>query len=197
MDSEAERSMSATSDMLDDVQLDERAQEKGDGIALPAHVGGSGSLGRRVDQARGYAASATAENTAKACKADWKRFASWCRRKGTDPLVPPPPSWGSTLPIGRSRPMAPPLSVSTIERRLANLSANYRARMLTLDKNDRHLAKVWAGIKRTHRKQPEQKEVVLIEDVLRVVGALSKLSDAKRVNFFAGHSLRSGLASSA
>ena len=90
MDSEAERLMSATSDMLDDVQLDERAQEKGDGIALPAHVGGSGSLGRRVDQARGYAASATAENTAKACKADWKHFASWCRRKGTDPLVPSP-----------------------------------------------------------------------------------------------------------
>ena len=52
VDSEAERSRSASSDTSDDAQLDERAQETSDGIALPAYVAGSGSLDRLVDQAR-------------------------------------------------------------------------------------------------------------------------------------------------
>lgn len=174
VDSKAERSPSAPSDTVDDAQLDERAQETSDAIALPAHVAGSGTLDRLVDQARGYAANATAENTAKAYKADWKHFASWCRRKGTDPLVPSPAVVGLYITdCAKPADGRPALSVATIERRLAGLSANYRARGLHLDTKDRHIAEVWAGIKRTHGKEPEQKHAVLIEDVLKMVGALS------------------------
>ncbi|NNZ41347.1 tyrosine-type recombinase/integrase [Roseobacter sp. HKCCD8806] len=157
-----------------ETELDERDVPTGQKIALPAHVASSGSLDRLVDQARSYAASATAENTAKAYKADWKHFASWCRRKGADPLVPSPAVVGLYITdCAKPADGHPALAVSTIERRLAGLSANYRARGLSLDTKDRHIAEVWAGIKRTHGKQPEQKEAVLIEDVLAMVGALS------------------------
>lgn len=143
-------------------------------IALPAHVAGSGSLDRLVDQARDYAAAATAENTNKAYKTDWKHFASWCRRKGVDALVPSPAVIGLYISdCAKPQDGSPALSVSTIERRMSGLSANYRARGLVLDLKDRHIASVWAGIKRQHGKPPRQKEAVLAEDVLEMVSALT------------------------
>ena len=169
-----EKSRSASQEATAEPQLNERDAQSDEQIALPVHVAGSGSLDRLVDQARGYAASATAENTTRAYKADWKHFASWCRRKGVDPLVPSPAVVGLYITdCAKPADGRPALSVSTIERRLAGLSANYRSRGLHLDTKDRHIAEVWAGIKRTHGKQPEQKEAVLIEDVLAMLGALS------------------------
>lgn len=141
---------------------------------LPAHVAGSGSLDRLVDQARDYAAAATAENTNKAYKADWAHFASWCRRKGVDPLVPSPAVIGLYITdCAKPQDGSPALSVSTIERRMSGLSANYRQQGLVLDLKDRHIASVWAGIKRLHGKPPQQKEAVLAEDVLEMVTALT------------------------
>ena len=66
-------------------------------ITLPAHVAGSGNLDRLVDTARDYARASTAENTNKAYAADWKHFARWCRRKGTEPLPPSPEMIGLYL----------------------------------------------------------------------------------------------------
>lgn len=141
---------------------------------LPAHVAGSGSLDRLVDQARDYAAAATAENTNKAYKADWAHFASWCRRKGVDPLVPSPAVIGLYITdCAKPQDGSPALSVSTIERRMSGLSANYRQQGLVLDLKDRHIASVWAGIKRQHGRPPQQKEAVLAEDVLEMVAALT------------------------
>ena len=174
VDSENERPMSASSDTLDHAEGDERAQGKSDGIALPSHVAGSGSLDRLVDQARGYADSATAENTKHAYKADWKHFSNWCRRKGVDPLVPSPAVVGLYITdCAKPADGRPALSVATIERRLAGLSANYRTRGLLLDTKDRHIAEVWAGIKRQHGRPPKQKEAVIVDDVLTMVGSLS------------------------
>lgn len=142
-------------------------------ISRPAHVAGSGALDRLVDQARGYAAAATAENTNKAYKADWAHFASWCRRKGVDPLVPSPAVIGLYITeCVNPQDGSPPLSVSTIERRLSGLSANYRQRGLALDMKDRHIAAVWAGIKRQHGKPPKQKEAVLPDDIRAMVATL-------------------------
>lgn len=59
-------------------------------INLPTHIAGSGSLDRLVDTARDYARQATAENTNTAYARDWKHFATWCRRRGVDPLPPRP-----------------------------------------------------------------------------------------------------------
>jgi integrase len=160
-------------DLLGDDDEDQRNADR-HSIALPAHVAGSGSLDRLVDQARGYAAAATAENTNKAYKADWKHFASWCRRKGADPLVPSPAVVGLYITDCVSpQDGSPALTVSTIRRRLSGLVSHYRQRGLFLDLKDRHIASVWAGIKNQHGKPPEQKEPIAPDELLEMVATLS------------------------
>ena len=148
-------------------------QPASDALALPAHIAGSGTLDRLVDTARDYAKAATAENTNKAYAADWKHFTRWCRLKGTDPLPPSPEMIGLYLtdlaaPTGPS----PVLSVSTIDRRLSGLAWNYAQRGFTLDRKDRHVATVLAGIKRKHARPPVQKEAILPEDILAMMATL-------------------------
>ncbi|MBS8224839.1 tyrosine-type recombinase/integrase [Vannielia litorea] len=170
---EPEKSRSAASDKANDAQADERDRSNRDAIALPSHVAGSGTLDRLVDTARDYAVASTAENTNKAYSADWKQFARWCRLKGTDPLPPSPEMIGLYLtdlaaPTGPS----PALSVSTIDRRLSGLAWNYAQRGFALDRKDRHIATVLAGIKRKHARPPVQKEAILPEDILAMVATL-------------------------
>lgn len=174
MDSETERSTSSHSDTISIAQDDVGDQEKSDSIALPAHVAGSGSLDRLVETARDYASKATSENTNKAYKKDWAHFNSWCRRRGANPMPPSPALVGLYItecasPQDGSRGLA----VSTIERRMSGLSSNYRQRGFALDLRDRHIATVWAGIKNEHRKPPNQKEAVLIADILEMVALLA------------------------
>ena len=173
MTSEDGKSRSSHSDALDDVQDDETDQEKSDGIALPAHVAGSGALDRLVDTARDYARQATSENTNKAYAADWKHFGRWCRIKGTEPLPPSPEMIGLYLadlaaPFGKT----PAITVTTIERRLSGLAWHYQQRGFTLDRKNRHVAMVLAGIKRKHARPPVQKEAILPEDILAMVATL-------------------------
>lgn len=145
-----------------------------DPIALPAHIAGSGSLDRLVDQARGYAEAAIAENTNKAYKADWKHFASWCRRKGADPLVPSAAVIGLYITdCAKPQDGSPALSVNTIERRMSGLSSHYRQRGLYLDLKDRHIASVWVGLKRQHGKPPVQKDPISPEELLEMVASLT------------------------
>ncbi|MEP2676523.1 MULTISPECIES: tyrosine-type recombinase/integrase [Roseobacteraceae] len=173
MTSENEKSTSSNSGASSIAQGDERDPEKTDGIALPSHVAGSGTLDRLVDTARDYARQATSENTNLAYKKDWAHFSSWCRRRGAETLPPSAeliglyiancaaPDNGSTA-----------LSVSTIERRLSGLAWQYQQRGFTLDRKDRHIATVLAGIKRKHARPPVQKEAILREDILAMVATL-------------------------
>ncbi|WP_171182287.1 tyrosine-type recombinase/integrase [Ruegeria sp. HKCCD8929] len=170
---DAKKSRSESLDTTNEDGRNERETASGDTIALPDHVAGSGSLDRLVDTARDYAKASTAENTNKAYAADWKHFARWCRLKGTDPLPPSPEMIGLYLtdlaaPTGPS----PALSVSTIDRRLSGLAWNYAQRGFTLDRKERHIATVLAGIKRKHGKPPVQKEAILPEDILAMVATL-------------------------
>lgn len=148
-------------------------------IALPPHVAGSGNLDRLVDTARDYARAAASDNTLKAYVADWKHFARWCRLKGTDPLPPSPQMIGlylADLASGSgpspSQSASRPLSVSTIERRLSGLAWNYAQRGVALDRRDRHIATVLAGIRRKHARPPVQKEAILPEEVRAMVATL-------------------------
>ncbi|MDF9301996.1 tyrosine-type recombinase/integrase [Tritonibacter mobilis] len=173
MTSEDEKSRSAQSDMANEDERDEREPADGGPIALPAHVASSGTLDRLVDTARDYAKASTAENTNKAYAADWKHFARWCRLKGAEPLPPSPEMIGLYLtdlaaPAGPS----PALSVSTIDRRLSGLAWNYSQRGFALDRKDRHITTVLAGIKRKHARPPMQKEAILPEDILAMVATL-------------------------
>ena len=62
-----------------------------------------------------------------------------------------------------------PNSVSTIERRLSSLTWNYAQRGQALDRKDRHIATVMAGIRNTHASPPLQKEAILPEDLIAML----------------------------
>ncbi|MEM8572800.1 MAG: tyrosine-type recombinase/integrase [Pseudomonadota bacterium] len=171
--SDAEKSSSASTYTTDGAQRGKRGPEDDSSIALPPHVAGSGSLDQLVNTARDYAKASTAENTNKAYAADWKHFARWCRLKGTEPLPPSPEMIGLYLtdlaaPTGTT----PAISASTIDRRLSGLAWNYAQRGFSLDRKDRHIATVLAGIKRKHARPPFQKEAILPEDILAMVATL-------------------------
>ncbi|WP_440980785.1 tyrosine-type recombinase/integrase [Shinella sumterensis] len=136
----------------------------------PAH------LANLADRARGYVAAASSANTRKAYAADWKHFSAWCRRSGLTPLPPHPQTVGlyiTACASGTAERGATANSVSTIERRLSSLSWNYAQRGLSLDRRDRHIASVMAGIRNSHAKPPVQKEAVMAEDVIAMVGTLN------------------------
>lgn len=147
--------------------------ETRDPIALPSHVAGSGTLDRLVETARDYAQQAASENTLKAYAKDWAHFTRWCRMKGTDPLPPSPEMIGLYLAdLAAPGNGSPALSVSTIERRLSGLGWNYTQRGFTLDRKNRHIATVLAGIRRKHARPPVQKEAILRDDILAMVATL-------------------------
>jgi integrase len=173
MAAEDEKSTSSNAGTFSIAQDDERDQEKSDGISLPAHVASSGSLDRLVDTARGYARAAASENTLKAYAKDWANFARWCRMKGAEPLPPSPEMIGLYLAdLASGAGPSPALSVSTIDRRLSGLAWNYAQRGFNLDRKNRHIATVLAGIKRKHARPPVQKEAILAEDILAMVATL-------------------------
>ncbi len=150
------------------------SQETDSEISLPCDVPTSGTLDRLIDTARDYARQATAENTNKAYKKDWAHFARWCRRRGADPLPPSAELIGLYISnCAAPDTKAPALSVSTIERRLSGLAWHYQQRGFVLDRKDRHIATVLAGIRRKHARPPVQKEAVLAEDIRAMVATLS------------------------
>ncbi|APE45870.1 integrase (plasmid) [Sulfitobacter alexandrii] len=151
----------------------------GAALTLPAHVAGSGTLDRLVDTARDYARAAASENTLKAYAKDWAHYTRWCRMKGTEPLPPAPEMIGlylADLAAGSgpspSQAAHRPLSVSTIERRLSGLAWNVAQRGFTLDRRNRHIATVLAGIRRRHARPPVQKEAILADDIRAMVATL-------------------------
>lgn len=134
-------------------------------------------------RAQVYVAAASSANTRKAYASDWKHFAAWCRRSNLTPLPPHPQTVGlyitacaSGSAIGTPTRSNKANSVSTIERRLSSLSWNYAQRGLSLDRKDRHIATVMAGIRNSHAKPPTQKEAVMGEDIIAMVETLDRSS---------------------
>ncbi len=148
-------------------------QDAADAIALPSQVAGSGTLDRLVETARDYARQAASENTLTAYRRDWAQFARWCRMRGTDPLPPAPELIGLYIAdLAAPRGTSPALSVATIERRLSGLAWGYAQRGMTLDRKNRHIATVLAGIRRKHARPPAQKEAILSEDIRAMLATL-------------------------
>src|SRR6056297_1412547 len=151
----------------------ERNHPDSEALSLPSSVAGSGTLNRLVDTARDYARAAASENTLRAYAKDWTHFSRWCRLKGTEPLPPSAEMIGLYLAdLASGSGPSPGLSVSTIDRRLSGLAWNYSQRGFTLDRKNRHIATVLAGIKRKHARPPAQKEAILAEDILAMVATL-------------------------
>ena len=136
-----------------------------------------GHLQDLTDRARGYVEAASSANTRRAYAADWKHFSAWCRRSGLSPLPPHPQTVGlyiTACASGTAERGAKASSVSTIERRLSSLSWNYSQRGLMLNRKDRHIATVMAGIRNSHARPPLQKEAVLAEDIVVMVETLDR-----------------------
>ncbi|OWU83161.1 integrase [Oceanicola sp. 22II-s10i] len=152
---------------------DESDRPGTEALTLPSHVAGSGTLDRLVDTARDYARAAASENTLQAYAADWAQFTRWCRMKGAAPLPPSPEMIGLYLAdLASGAGHAPALSVTTIERRLSGLVWNYAQRGLSLDRKDRHIAAVLAGIRRRHARPPRRKDALLPGDIRAMVATL-------------------------
>ncbi len=147
---------------------------------LPSLTGGDETpahLASLADRARGYVQAASSANTRKAYAADWKHFSAWCRRTGLSPLPPSPQTVGLYITACASGALdrnGKANSVSTIERRLSSLSWNYSQRGFVLDRKDRHIATVMAGIRNSHAKPPVQKEAVMAEDIIVMVETLDR-----------------------
>lgn len=130
-----------------------------------------------TDRARTYVEAASSANTRKAYAADWKHFSAWCRRSSLAPLPPHPQTVGlyiTACASGTVERAAKPNSVSTIGRRLSSLSWNYAQRGLVLDRKDRHIATVMAGIRNKHAAPPRQKEAILPEDLIAMLETLDR-----------------------
>lgn len=140
---------------------------------LPGHLEGL------ADRARGYVEAASSANTRRAYASDWKHFASWCRRQGFSLMPPDPQTVGlyiTALASGTAAAKATgeKKSVSTIERRLSSLSWNFIQRGQPLDRKDRHIATVMAGIRNKHAAPPRQKEAILPEDLIAMLETLER-----------------------
>ncbi|WP_375162760.1 site-specific integrase [Mesorhizobium sp. Mes31] len=136
---------------------------------LPAH------LEQLADRARDYVEAASSANTRRAYASDWKHFSSWCRRQGFATLPPDPQTVGLYITaLASGTATGEKKSVSTIERRLSSLTWNYAQRGQPLDRKDRHIATVMAGIRNKHASPPRQKEAVLPEDLIAMLETLDR-----------------------
>ncbi|MEZ5750369.1 MAG: hypothetical protein R3D83_11065 [Caenibius sp.] len=136
---------------------------------LPGHLQGL------ADRARDYVEAASSANTRRAYASDWKHFAGWCRRQGVETVPPDPRTVGlyiTALAAGTAS--GDKKSVSTIERRLSSLSWNFSQRGQPLDRKDRHIATVMAGIRNKHASPPRQKEAILPEDLIAMLETLDR-----------------------
>ena len=143
--------------------------------ALPARLEGL------AETARDYAKASSAANTQRAYAADWKHYNAWCRRQALPALPPDPQVIGLYIAAQASGAAASDRkasSVGTIERRLSALAWNFAQRGQPMDRADRHIATVLAGVRRTHGRPPVQKEAALPED-LRAMLATLDLGDLR------------------
>jgi integrase len=170
---------------VDETVLDEGLHELAPYPAPLTEASLPGHLQDLTDRARGYVEAASSVNTRKAYASDWKHFAAWCRRSGLTPLPPHPQTVGlyiTACAVGTASGSASGIaargakgnSVSTIERRLSSLSWNYAQRGLALDRRDRHIATVMAGIRNSHARPPLQKEAVVADDIIAMIDTLDR-----------------------
>ena len=138
---------------------------------VPAH------LEQLADHARKYIEAASSANTRRAYAADWKHFCAWVRRQNL-PVFPPDPQtvglYITACASGKVTGDKKPNSVATIERHLSSLTWNYAQRGQPLDRKDRHIATVLAGIRNSHAKPPVQKEAILPEDLIAMLETLDR-----------------------
>lgn len=142
-----------------------------------ANAGPPAHLQDLTDRARTYVEAASSANTRRAYASDWKHFAAWCRRQNLSPLPPDPQVVGlyiTACAVGTPAHGGKPNSVSTIERRLSAISWNCAQRGMPLNRKERAIATVMAGIRNKHAAPPRQKEALLPEDLIAMLETLDR-----------------------
>ena len=153
------------------------SRDPGGGELVPPTAALPARLAALADRARDYAQAATSAHTRRAYAADWRHFTAWCARQDMDPDLSDPQVVGlyiTACASGAATADGGPNAVSTIERRLSALAWHYAQRGTPLDRKDRHIATVMAGIRNTHGRPPLQKEAVLPEDLRAMLATLDR-----------------------
>ena len=164
------------------VSTDVPAPEASAGLPSPLAEATSGLPRHLLDlteRARGYVEAASSANTRRAYASDWKHFSAWCRRQNFALLPPDPHVVGlyiTACASGSAGRGGKPCSVATIERRLSSLTWNYAQRGARLDRKDRAIATVLAGIRNRHASPPRQKEALTPEDLIAMLETLDRNS---------------------
>ncbi|MCI5076844.1 site-specific integrase [Oricola sp.] len=156
-------------------QASDEIESSSPSLPVASHPRLPTGLDALADRARDYVEAASSANTRRAYASDWKHFASWCRRQGFALMPPDPQSVGLYITaLASGAATGEKKSVSTIERRLSSLSWNYAQRGQPLDRKDRHIATVMAGIRNKHAAPPRQKEAILPEDLIAMLETLDR-----------------------
>ena len=134
------------------------------------------------EKARDYARNARSDNTKRAYDADWRQFsglAAPARRRSPAPgpadrrpLSRRLYGWSSAGARNIGAGGREPVSVATLERRLAGICWHYRQRGEPLDTSDRHISTVLAGIRRAHGRPPVQKEAIFADELIAMLATL-------------------------
>lgn len=132
-------------------------------VALPAPIG----LMAFADRARDYAQDARSANTRRAYRSDVRAFASWCARKGFEPL----PAHPSTV-LSYLMDHTTTLKVTTLQRRLAAIRESHAAAGHGLDTSSHAFRSSWSGIKRRHGQPAAKKRPLMTVDLRKAVVVL-------------------------
>ncbi|MDI6029348.1 site-specific integrase [Corticibacterium sp. UT-5YL-CI-8] len=132
-------------------------------------------LEQLADRARFYVEASSSASTRRAYASDWRQFEGWLRRQNLKAVPPSPQTVGLYITaLASGAASGDKKAVSTIERHLSSLTWNYTQRGLSLDRKDRHIATVLAGIRNSHARPPVQKEAILPEDLIAMLETLDR-----------------------
>jgi integrase len=146
-------------------------------VGAPPPLSLTGQPKRPAERARSYIEAARSAKTRKAYVADWKHFAACCRRQDLPALPRTRRSRGSTSRPAPAVPRRLIASRTALRRSSSALSAlgwSYTQRGRTVDRRDRHIATLLAGIRNTHAQPTKQKEAVLPADVIAMFETLER-----------------------
>src|ERR1700730_494151 len=131
---------------------------------ISREIGKSADLGRTAAE---FARHSRAPATESAYASDWADFSAWCNSAERIALPAAPVTVGAYL-SDRSE----ILKVSTLNRRLAAITAMHRLGGHGLDGKHPAVALVLAGIRRTYGTRQVAKRALLTEDLRRIVRRL-------------------------
>ena len=127
------------------------------------------------ERARGYADEATAANTRRAYRADWRDFSAWCAQNHRAAL----PALPETVAVYLAA-QAGHRKTSTIGRRLSAIAQAHKTAGLDSPTGEAAVRQVLAGIRRRHGTRQVGKEAAVTTDVRAMVGTLEESLPGRR-----------------